>query len=114
MVGRGAAQRIQSRIHGGDVNAHLAFAALIAAGCTTSEQGLELPQALEGNAYESDAEKLLQTLREALEALEEGTIARAALGDDVVDHSLNYARTEQRLFAEVRTSYERKRLFERG
>jgi len=30
-----------------------------------------------------------------------------ALGDDVVDHYLNYARTEQRLFDEVVTCYER-------
>ena len=43
-----------------------------------------------------------------------GTMARAALGDDVVDHYLNYARTEQRLFDEVVTCYERERMYERG
>ena len=42
------------------------------------------------------------------------TIAREVLGDEVVDHYLNYARTEQRLFDEVVTSYERERMFERG
>ena len=41
-------------------------------------------------------------------------MARAAFGDDVVDHYLNYARTEQRLFDEVVTCYERERLYERG
>ena len=41
-------------------------------------------------------------------------VARGALGDDVVDHYLNYARTEQRLFDSVVTCYERERLFERG
>jgi glutamine synthetase len=41
-------------------------------------------------------------------------MARAAFGDDVVDHYLNYARTEQRLFDSVVTGYERERLFERG
>ena len=41
-------------------------------------------------------------------------MAREALGDDVVDHYLNYARTEQRLFDQVVTSYERERMFERG
>ena len=41
-------------------------------------------------------------------------MARAAFGDDVVDHYLNYARTEQRLFDETVTCYERERLFERG
>jgi glutamine synthetase len=114
IVGHGAAQRIETRIPGGDVNPYLAFAALIAAGLYGIEAGLELPPALEGNAYESDAERFPSTLREAIEALERGTIARAALGDDVVDHYLNYARTEQRLFDEVVTCYERERLFERG
>ena len=114
IVGHGAAQRIETRIPGGDVNPYLAFAALIAAGLHGIEAGLELPPALEGNAYESDAERFPSTLREAIEALERGTIGRAALGDDVVDHYLNYARTEQRLFDEVVTCYERERLFERG
>jgi glutamine synthetase len=114
IVGHGAAQRIETRIPGGDVNPYLAFAALIAAGLHGIEAGLELSPALEGNAYESDAERFPSTLREAIDALERGTIARAALGDDVVDHYLNYARTEQRLFDEVVTCYERERLFERG
>jgi glutamine synthetase len=114
IVGEGAAQRIETRIPGGDVNPYLAFGALIAAGLHGIEAGLELPPPLEGNAYESDAERFPSTLREAIEALERGTIARGALGDDVVDHYLNYARTEQRLFDEVVTCYERERLFERG
>jgi glutamine synthetase len=114
VVGHGAAQRIETRIPGGDVNPYLAFAALIAAGLHGIEAGLELPPALEGNAYESDAERFPSTLREAIVALERGTIARAALGDDVVDHYLNYARAEQRLFDEVVTCYERERMFERG
>ena len=54
------------------------------------------------------------TLREAIAALESGSVARAALGDDVVDHYLNYANTEQGLFDKVVTSWERERLYERG
>jgi glutamine synthetase len=114
VVGHGPGERIETRIPGGDVNPYLAFAALIAAGLHGIEQGLELPAPLEGNAYESDAERFPSTLRDAVEALEGGTTARATLGDDVVDHYLNYARTEQRLFDEVVTCYERERLFERG
>jgi glutamine synthetase len=114
IVGHGAALRTETRIPGGDVNPYLAFAALLAAGLHGIENGLDLPPALEGNAYESDAERFPQTLREAVAALEEGEIARPALGDDVVDHYLNYAQTEQRLFDEVVTCYERERLFERG
>ena len=96
------------------MNPYLAFAALIAAGLHGIEQGLELPPALEGNAYVSDAPRFPSSLREAIAALEGGTMARAALGDQVVDHYLNYGRTEQRLFDEAVTCWERERLFERG
>jgi glutamine synthetase len=114
IVGHGQGLRAETRIPGGDVNPYLGFAALLAAGLHGIEHELELPPALEGNAYESEAERFPHSLREAIAALEEGTMARAALGDDVVDHYLNYARTEQRLFDEVVTCYERERLFERG
>jgi glutamine synthetase len=114
IVGREQALRAETRIPGGDVNPYLAFAALLAAGLYGIEQGLELPPPLEGNAYESDAERFPHSLRDAIAALEDGTVARGALGDEVVDHYLNYARTEQRLFDEVVTCYERERLYERG
>jgi glutamine synthetase len=114
IVGHGQGLRAETRIPGGDVNPYLVFAALLAAGLHGIENELELPPALEGNAYESDAERFPHSLREAIDALESGTMARAALGDDVVDHYLNYARTEQRLFDEVVTCYERERMFERG
>ena len=114
IVGHGQALRTETRIPGGDANPYLAFAALIAAGLHGIENELELPPPLEGNAYESDAERFPHSLREAIAALEDGSMARQALGDEVVDHYLNYARTEQRLFDEVVTSYERERMFERG
>jgi glutamine synthetase len=114
IVGHGGSLRAETRIPGGDVNPYLAFAALLAAGLHGIERGLDLPPPLEGNAYESDAERFPSSLREALAALESGGTARAALGDQVVDHYLNYARTEQRLFDEVVTCYERERMFERG
>jgi glutamine synthetase len=114
VVGHGPAHRIETRLPGGDVNPYLAFASLIAAGLHGIEHGLEAPPQLEGNAYESDAERFPSSLREAVAALEAGNMARAAFGDEVVDHYLNYARTEQRLFDQVVTCYERERLFERG
>ena len=41
-------------------------------------------------------------------------MVRRAFGDDVVDHDLNYAHTEQEQFDKVVTGYERERLYERG
>ncbi len=114
VVGHGAARRVETRIPGGDVNPYLAFAAMIAAGLHGLENDLEAPPPLQGNAYESDAERFPSTLREALASLEEGTMARAALGDQVVDHYLNYGRTEQRLFDAFVTDWERTRYYERG
>jgi glutamine synthetase len=114
VVGSGSALRVETRIPGGDVNPYLAFAALIASGLWGIEQALELGPALEGNAYTSEAERFPSTLREAVVALEGGSMARAAFGDDVVEHYLNYARTEQELFDRAVTCYERERFFERG
>jgi glutamine synthetase len=114
IVGSGAAMRVESRIPGGDVNPYLAFAATIASGLYGIENNLELLPALEGNAYESSAERFPSSLREAIAALESGSFARDAFGGDVVDHYLNYARTEQGLFDKVVTSWERERLYERG
>jgi glutamine synthetase len=114
IVGHDDSVRVETRIPGGDVNPYLAFAALLAAGLYGIERDLELPPPLEGNAYESGAERFPSSLREAIAALESGTMARGALGDAVVDHYLNYARTEQQLFDQVVTCYERERMFERG
>src|SRR6187431_1228110 len=84
IVGHGPALRMETRIPGADANPYLAFAAIIAAGLHGIEQGIELPPPLEGNAYESDAERFPHSLREAIDALENGKMARAAFGDDVV------------------------------
>ena len=114
VVGRGSARRVETRIPGGDVNPYLAFAAIIAAGLHGIEQELEPPAALEGNAYESDARRFPGALRDAITALEQGTTARAAFGDQVVDHYLNYARHEQLLYDRFVTDWERTRYYERG
>ena len=114
IVGHGQHLRTESRIPGADVNPYLAIAALIAAGLHGIEQKLELGPAFKGNAYESDVERFPHALRDAIAALENGTMARKAFGDDVIDHYLNYARTEQSQFDKVVTGYERERLFERG
>jgi glutamine synthetase len=114
VVGHGASLRPETRIPGADANPYLAFAALLGAGLYGIEERLEPGPAFEGNAYESDVERFPHTLREAIDRLERGTIARRILGDEVVDHYLTYARTEQRLFDEVVTCYERERMFERG
>ena len=114
IVGHGSSLRPETRIPGADANPYLAFAALLASGLHGIERGLELGPAFEGNAYESDVERFPHTLRDGIARLENGSVARELLGDEVVDHYLNYARTEQELFDRTVTGYERERMFERG
>jgi glutamine synthetase len=114
VVGHGSACRPETRIPGADANPYLAFAALLAAGLYGIEEKLELAPALEGNAYVSDAERFPHALREAIARLESSQVAGRLLGDEVIAHYLNYARTEQDLFDKTVTGYERERMFERG
>jgi len=114
VVGHGGARRIETRIPGGDVNPYLAAAALIAAGLRGVEEGLDPGPPLVGSAYEAEADRFPSSLYEAVGELDGSSMAREAFGDEVVDHYLNYGRTEQRLFDEVVTCNERERLYERG
>ncbi len=113
VVGHGHGMRVECRAPGGDVNQYLAVSALIAGGLHGIEQELELPEALEGNAYTSGAECLPTTLREAAALFGESEVARAAFGDDVVEHYLNNARIELAAYDAAVTDWEKVRGFER-
>ena len=114
VVGHGAGLRLESRIAGADVNPYLAFAAMIAAGLHGIDNELELEPAYPGNAYDAvDKPRLPGSLHEAIALLEGSAAARDAFGDDVIDHYLHYARTEQRSFEAAVTDWERFRSFER-
>src|SRR5207237_2320941 len=91
IIGHGESFRLESRIPGGDVNPYLAYAATIAAGLHGIENSLQLPPALEGNAYVSDAERVPSALRDAIAALEGGSMARAAAGADRVEQYCHHA-----------------------
>jgi glutamine synthetase len=113
LVGHGPSLRVECRVPGGDVNPHLAIAALVAGGMHGIEQSLELEPAVAGNAYTADLPRIPATLREAAERFEASEVARSALGDDVVDHYTNMARVETAAFDAAVTDWERYRCFER-
>ena len=113
VVGRGAGMRVENRVPGGDVNPYLATAAMIAAGISGIEQGLELEEITEGNGYVIDKPRVPQTMKEAADLFAGSTLARSAFGDQVVDHYVHYARTEIRAFESAITEWERVRGFER-
>jgi glutamine synthetase len=113
VVGHGPSLRVESRVPGGDVNPYLALAAMIAAGLHGIDAGLELEPAYAGNAYTSDKPRVPATMRQARELFAGSEVVRAAFGEDVVAHYLNYADVELREFETAVTDWERFRGFER-
>ncbi|MFL5839615.1 MAG: glutamine synthetase family protein [Thermoleophilaceae bacterium] len=115
IVGHGQSRRIECRIPGADVNPYLGYAALLAAGLDGIENQLDPGPELKGNAYEAgEAEAFPATLREAVANWEASDFVKRSFGEEVWAHYLNYGQTEQRLFDQVVTDYERTRMFERG
>ena len=115
VLGHGAGQRIECRIPGGDVNVHLAFAAILAAGLYGIENKLEPEPLLEGNVYESEkARHIPKTLREALDLLDNSKILRQAFGDDVIEHYLHTGKWEQMEYDKRVTDWEVRRGFEQA
>lgn len=113
VLGRGDSMRVECRVPGGDVNPYLAVAALIAAGLHGIDNDLELPEAVEGNAYRAGLPQLPTTLADAAALFAESAVARKAFGDDVVAHYLRAARVEVDAFNAAVTDWERVRGFER-
>src|SRR5918994_97659 len=115
IVGHGPSRRVECRIPGADVNPSLGYAALLAAGLDGIENETDPGPELVGNAYEAaEAEPFPSSLREAVENWQQSELARRVFGEAVHKHYLNYGQTEQRLFDQVVTDYERARMFERG
>jgi glutamine synthetase len=114
VVGHGAGHRVESRLPGGDVNPYLVLSALVAGGLHGVEHELALPAPVAGNAYADAAlARVPSTLAEAADRFEASAVARAALGDDVVDHYTRMARVEVEAFGAAVTDWERVRGFER-
>ncbi len=113
VIGHGQSLRPENRVPGGDVNPYLAISAIIAGGLHGVENELPMPEPLAGNAYSSAVDHLPTTLRESARLFEESEIARAAFGDDMVEHYLNQARIEVEAYDAAVTDWERIRGFER-
>jgi glutamine synthetase len=114
LVGHGQGMRVENRVPGADVNPYLAIAALVAGTIHGIEQELPLEPEFTGNAYgDEQAPRVPSRLREAMGLWEESTVARAAFGDDVVDHYTNNARVELAAFDAAVTDWELFRGFER-
>lgn len=115
IVGHGPSLRIECRVPGADANPYLTYGAAIAAGLDGIENRIEPPAMFEGDIYQAaELPRVPRTLYEAIADLEHSELAPRAFGRDVVDHYLQFLRTEQRKFDEVVTDWERARFFERA
>lgn len=113
LVGRGAGARMENRVPGADVNPYLALAAMLAGGLHGIEHELPLEPELVGNAYTADRAKVPATMHEARDRFADSKVARAALGEEVVDHYLNMADVELAAYNAAVTDWELRRGFER-
>lgn len=75
IAGSGDSRRLEARFAGADAQPHLVVAALLAAGTRGVRENLPTPEPT----------KLHDTPWEALRALDESTVARSLLGDEMVD-----------------------------
>ncbi|MCX8072028.1 MAG: glutamine synthetase family protein [Candidatus Binatia bacterium] len=115
VVGHGSSLRVECRIPGADANPYLAFAATLAAGLDGIENKIEPPPMFRGDAYAATTlPSVPRSLPEAIAAFEDSPLFYQAFGEDVVEHLIHFARTEQRKFEEVVTSWERQRYLERA
>jgi glutamine synthetase len=113
LVGHGPSLRIENRVPGGDVNPYLAVSALVAAGLRGIEHELPLEEPYAGNAYATDAETVVRTLRDAAADWERSSLAVDAFGKEVVEHYANCARVELDAYDRAVTDWEMFRGFER-
>jgi glutamine synthetase len=86
---------------------------MIAAGLHGIENELELEDAFEGNAYDSDKPRVPHTKYAARDLFAESAMAREAFGEEVVEHYLNRARIELEAYEATVTDWEKFRGFER-
>ena len=114
VVGEGPALRFENRVGGADLNPYMALSSIIAAGLHGVDRGLQLEPVFEGNAYVAQEKpRVPGSLRDARDLFASSEIARAAFGDEVVDHYVNAADVELEAFGAAVTDWERYRGFER-
>ncbi|MDH3300826.1 MAG: glutamine synthetase family protein [Acidimicrobiia bacterium] len=114
VVGHGSSLRIECRIPGADCNPYLAYAAALASGLHGIEHRTEPPEAFVGDVYQAaDLPRVPYTLEQALVGFRSSHVARAAFGDDVIDHYGHFFEVEVAAWNESVTDWERRRYFER-
>jgi glutamine synthetase len=114
VVGQGEALRIECRIPGADCNPYLAFAAALASGLDGIRNRIEPPACFVGDMYAArHLPRVPASLGDANERFRASGFARAAFGEEVVEHYAHFFGTEQSAYGKAVTDWERRRYFER-
>ncbi len=109
----GAGARIEQRDAVADANPYLVIAGQLAAGLDGIRRELEPPAMTGGNAYDdAGAERLPQTLDEAVDRFAHSEFARRLCGDALHEIVLSLARHELDLYGSAVTDWERERYLE--
>jgi glutamine synthetase len=113
VVGHGKSLRIECRIPGADTNQYLAYAAMLASGMDGIKNKIAPPPIFQGDVYSArNLNHVPRTLRDSIEGMEKSDFVREAFGEDVIEHYLHFYRTEQSLYDNAVTTWERARYFE--
>jgi len=114
VVGRGQSLRIECRVPGADCNPYLVYAAALASGLDGIANQIEPPAIFEGDIYAAQhLPRVPHSLRDATDLFEQSAFAKAAFGQEVVEHYTYFFRKEQEAFDNAVTDWERRRYFER-
>jgi glutamine synthetase len=113
LVGHGQSLRLENRVPGGDVNPYLAVAGIIAAGLDGINRKLKLEDAFQGNAYDSDSERVPSTMLQAQKNWSESAWVKSVFGAEVQAHYTNMAQVELDAYGKAVTDWELFRNFER-
>ncbi|RKP24450.1 hypothetical protein SYNPS1DRAFT_17217 [Syncephalis pseudoplumigaleata] len=110
-----ASTRLEMRVPGADINAHLAIAACLACGLYGIREKLELPPPAseDGSATSGAIDSLARNLYEATEVMAApDSMARKVLGDAFVEHYVATRRHEWTKWAGAVTDWELRRYLE--
>jgi glutamine synthetase len=114
VVGGGPSLRVECRIPGADCNPYLALAGLLASGLDGIANRTEPPACFDGDVYAArDLPHVPRSLAEATDLFVASPFAKAAFGQQVVDHYAHFFRTEWEAYSSAVSDWERRRYFER-
>ncbi len=106
-----AETRLENRIGEPAANPYLYMVSQILSGLDGVDRGLEPPEPVY-TPYESEAEALPRSLMEALQALDDSTMFREALGNQFIDYILTLKQAEVSRFLATVTDWEHREYFE--